>query len=423
MVNRDIIDTVLRRFQSDPRFVGYIEKEPYKSMPPEEKLEHMDRNQELYLSSAWYKSHESWDRVVDYAKNMIEGKSYFVCQLPYQLPIKEGLLDPRQVRDEMSEASFNEIRWEMEMEALFYGESMNSYFTHEEIAKNRTIEKVYYPKNITDLAKDKKIIPPRKADGELRVISADIATMVGKENDASIYTIARLIPNTQGGYERQVIYMEDIVGGHTETQAIRIRELYEDFDCDYIVLDVLNAGMGVYDAMVRELVNPQTGEVYQPVSCLNDERFAMRCAFPRAPKVVYVIQATQSLNSKIASNFKDSLRRGKIRFPVDERDSMDIVESVNGYHNLDSNTRGLLKKPYVQATLMQTEILNLEKELTSLGEIRLVEPRSGRKDRYSSVSYLDYFVTEYLELKLRKSQRPVETDLKKFFMGRKAKLY
>lgn len=423
MVDKDIIDTVLRRFASNPRFVGYINKEPYKSMSDEEKLQYMDRNQELYLSSAFFKSHESWDRVKDYAKNMIEEKPYFVCQLPYQLPIKEGLLDSRQVRDEMSESSFNEIKWLMEMEAMFFGESMNSYFKLEEIQRNRTLKKVYYPKRLIEQVRDKSLALPKKQHGELRVISADIATMGGAENDASIYTVARLIPDTDSGYERQIIYMEDVVGGHTETQAIRIRELYEDFDCDYIVLDVLNAGLGVYDAMTRELVNPDTGEVYQPVSCLNDERFASRCTFPRAPKIVYAMQASQSLNSKIASGFKDSLRRGKIRFPVDEGDAIDIVTRTSGYKNLSPDIQGALKNPYIQATLMQTEILNLEKEINNLGQIRLTEPRSGRKDRYSSVSYLDYFVTDYLELERRRKNKPVIENFSKFFMGKKAKLY
>ena len=32
--------------------------------------------------------------------------------------------------------------------------------------------------------------------------------------------------------------MEDMEGIDFQTQAIRIRQLYDDFDCDYIVLDL-----------------------------------------------------------------------------------------------------------------------------------------------------------------------------------------
>ena len=37
-------------------------------------------------------------------------------------------------------------------------------------------------------------------------------------------------------------YMESVQGGDTTRQALRIRQLYEDFDADYIVLDLRNAG-------------------------------------------------------------------------------------------------------------------------------------------------------------------------------------
>lgn len=423
MVDKDIIDTVLRRFQSNPRHVGYIEKEPYKSMSKAEKLEHMDRNQELYLSSAFFKSHESWDRVVDYANNMVAGRPYFVCQLPYQLPIKDGLLDPRQVQDEMSEASFDEIRWTMEMEALFYGQSMDSYFQTEEILKNRTLQKAYYPKSVTSVVKDKSIEPPKKQAGELRVISNDIATIAGEDNDASIYTIARLIPDNSGGYERQTMYMEDVVGGHTETQAVRIRELYEDFNCDYIVLDVRNAGIGVYDAMTRELINQNTGDIYPPVSCLNNEKLAERCAARNAKKVVFAISAYDALNAQIAAGFKDSMRKEKFKFLVNEQDALDVLTGIKGYNNLDPETKAMLKAPYVQINMMQNETLNLQKEITQSGLVRLQEPRSGRKDRYTAISYLDYFVTEYLEIKNRKNNQTTKKEAFNFFMGKKAKLY
>ena len=43
---------------------------------------------------------------------------YFVCGLPYQLSIKEGLLDNNAVADEMSEAGFNETKWSINISVL-----------------------------------------------------------------------------------------------------------------------------------------------------------------------------------------------------------------------------------------------------------------------------------------------------------------
>ena len=114
-----------------------------------------ERNKELYLSSCWYKHHWSFDKAKAFVKSMSEGKSYFICGLPYQLPIMENLLDREQVADEMSESDFNEVGWLMEMEALFLGESEKSFFKFEELEKNRVLPKAIYPKESYGILRDK----------------------------------------------------------------------------------------------------------------------------------------------------------------------------------------------------------------------------------------------------------------------------
>ena len=56
--------------------------------------------------------------------------------------------------------------------------------------------------------------------------------------------------------------------------------------------------------------------------------------------------------------------------------------------------------PYVQTTLLINEMINLEKVDTGNNLIKLKEPSTKRKDRYSSLGYLVY-VTKQLELKLK----------------------
>jgi hypothetical protein len=43
----------------------------------------------------------------------IKGKKYFLCGLPYQLSIQEGLLMKEQVIDEMQEEDFNSLSLEI----------------------------------------------------------------------------------------------------------------------------------------------------------------------------------------------------------------------------------------------------------------------------------------------------------------------
>src|SRR5690606_22710336 len=166
------------------------------------------------------------------------------------------------------------------------------------------------------------------------------------------------------GYDRHIVYMETIEGGHTTTQAMRIRQLYYDFDCDYIVLDTQNAGIGIYDALTEHKTDPIRGTEYPPLSCMNDERLAERCVYPSAPKVIYSIRGNTQLNSEIAAIFRDTLRQGKIKLPVHEGEISDVLLTIKGYSSLDPEAQHQFRMPYIQTTLMVNEILNLEAEIT-----------------------------------------------------------
>lgn len=45
-------------------------------------------------------------------------KRYFICSLPYQISVKEGLLQREQIEDEMSEQDFDEIKFSMNIFVL-----------------------------------------------------------------------------------------------------------------------------------------------------------------------------------------------------------------------------------------------------------------------------------------------------------------
>jgi hypothetical protein len=226
---------------------GYRNKIEYANYP-------LERNQEIFLSSCYYKSNWSYDRYKVFRNAMKQGKSYGVYPFPYQMAIKAGLKDKRQVIDELSEEDFDPISWTMEQDAMFYGQAANAWFDYEKIDKVRNVNYPIYPSSYYNLLKDKKFAQPEKKSlsingkmmHEIRLLCVDIATMAGKDNDASAYILLSLIPDARG-YLRKVSYIENLEGGHTVLQTLRIRQLFEELDCDYIVLDREHAGIAIYD--------------------------------------------------------------------------------------------------------------------------------------------------------------------------------
>lgn len=232
MVKKHIVDTVLKKFLTSTREAGYLKKPEYQHLK--------ERNKQIYLTSAYFKKHWAWEHVKSYCANMLDdSKSYFICGLPYQLSIAEGLLLREDIEDEMNEAGFSSISFDMESGCLWYGESEDAYFSYDDLVFARKVQNAFYLPTTTETLSINALKLPIKENGEIRLLAADIAVMASKKrkNDATSITVLQLIPTSKNQYIRNVIYLENFEGGHSETQAIRIRQIYEELQCDYIVID------------------------------------------------------------------------------------------------------------------------------------------------------------------------------------------
>ncbi len=387
-----IISSVLRKFKAGKRRPGFLDKEEYRNYP-------VEPNSESYISSAYLKAHYSWGKFKSYFKSMAKGEDYICCGLPYQLPVRAGYYPKEQIAEEMQESDFDPISWSMEMDSMFLGEVANAYFNYNAMNVNRTMELPVYPRSVYQMLGDPKIKYRNKEVDEIRILAMDVAVMGGNKNDNTCYSILSLKPNKYSQYVRRLIYLETRNGGHSEDQAIRLRQLFDDFESDYIVLDTQGVGLGVYDQLTRELFDPERNLIYQPITCMNDPEMAARCKDDNALPVIYSVKATPQWNSDAAVSMKDCLTRGLLKLLISEIDAADIWSENKNYMFLDPQQQALIKMPYHQTTLLVSEMINLSFELVN-GKIRIFEG-NGRKDRYSSVSYGNAFANELERTNLR----------------------
>lgn len=393
---KEIIDTVLKPFMRAERHPKYLDKPEYEHYGSE-------RNKEIYMSSVWLKSHWAYKESQSYVVDLFNPrKNVFICGLPYQLAIRDGLLNRAQVEEDMMAATFNEVSFMMESGCLWFGESENSFFRYDTLEKSRRIKTALYPSQVYTEIPLKIIKPLIKQVGEIRILSADIAVMSSKrnKNDATAVFVLQLLPTKDGQYIRNVLYSETHEGGHSKSQAMLIRRLYEQMECDYIVLDTNGVGNGIFDNLVDDMVDDLTGEFYPAFTCLNDEEMAQHYkGKSRNPKqVIYSVKATSKWNSQCAYSLRDCIDRGKMRLLLGEEEFDEMMESNKAYQELSAEDKLTLKMPFIQTSLLINELVNLE--YTTVGtDIKIKEIGTNRKDRYSSISYANQFANE-LERKL-----------------------
>lgn len=409
MISKDVIDTVLRKFLTQRRMPKYGKLSNKERVAEYEK----EKNATMYLSSAFFVDHWSYLKCTDTFKSMMnDSRRQFVCGLPYQLSLSEGFVDSEQILSEITETDFNEIKFLMEYAALWYGNTGDSFFDYGSASKNRRVKFPMLPAELSSKVGNSSLVKIQpKAPGEVRILSADIALMSSKkaDNDASSIHINQMKPTKVGGYTSNIVYSDTNEGLRTRDQALVIRKLFDEFQCDWLVLDTSGLGLGVYDALSGNLTDRETGEVYPALSCYNDEEMASRCAVVGAPRVIWSIKASAQFNSDAAYGLREGFRSGKIRLLQTEYDGEISMGEIRGFNSLSPSDKLRLQMPYYQTTLLIDEITKLKHEEKN-GRVRVYERYGKRKDRYSSLSYNYYVAREIEKTLVRKALRAITPE-------------
>lgn len=380
MINETILNTVLKPFLNVYRQPPYLKKEQYKHLTEE--------NIEIYISSAWYTSHWMWKSMQSARDLMLKGKDTVIFSLDYLTSLHHGLLSKKRIQKERESGDFDEISFLMEYENLMYGQNSNAFFKLDDITKNRKLKNPFYPiKNIDySIVKNKR--KEKLKDGEIRVIGVDVALMGGNTNDATVITCVRLIPNGDK-YLRKVSYIETIEGIHTDDQAIRIKQIFEDFQASYVALDCHGNGMSIYDALVKVMYDEERDVEYEAWCAFNDDEMRSRAKTQNPLPVVFSIKAGSKLNHEIATSLRVNLQSSNIELLMSEIEARDLLSDKKHYQSASVEDKVQLELPFVQTTLLVNELVNLEHDIVG-GLVKIKEKSGKRKDRYSSLGFANY---------------------------------
>lgn len=400
MIKKSIDDGVLSPFQ--------IARQPYYLADPYyAKIDILvEEPVDIYISSSWFDNNgeESWmwDLVDTTFTDMLKGKPSILLAFDESVALKHNIKTQKYFQTEKKKQ--DPLTWRIEFMNERLKENRSAFFNYDLLKKNQNCRQPFYPRLEIDYRCRKKnpyAIPKMK--GEIRIVACDMAFITNDGNDNSVFSCLRLLPESvshssndggeitfDNGYRIIVTYLESVQGGEIRKQSIRIRELFDDFEADYICLDTRNAGIAVYQTLARPLFDEDRNIEYAPLSCMNNETISNMIKVEGAEPRIFAINASPKLNSDIALNFRRRLAEGKIDFLVNfETAKEDILPKINEYISApDGDTASFYEVPFLetQALFAETVELVYEKKQDT-GLIVVHEQGTNRKDRYTSVSY------------------------------------
>ena len=362
----------------------------------------------IYISS----SGTSGEWIYGLIKDMIRGKykdnSSCLIAMDYSIALKHGIKTRKQLI--AAKRKTDPVTWRIEYENELLRENVRGFFSYAMLTQNQKAVQCFYPRRDDDVLLHKKNpYAIKKLHGEVRIVACDMAFVDKSRNDNSVSACIRLIPETievdgvegegrtkKTGYRRKLCYIEAHKGGDVDKQAIRIKQLFADFEADYVVIDTRNGGVLVYDRLAKVLYDDARRVEYKPWTCINDDDIASRVKSAGAEGVVYAINASARLNSEIAIRMRDVLVGEQIDLLPDYSIALDdILSKIPEYVGAkDAEDMLYFERPYLETRELISEMVELEYEVgRETGIFRIHETANNTKDRYTAVSYGNYFAS------------------------------
>lgn len=400
-IEQDVDNSVISPFQTI-RQAPYM-LESYYSSIEELKEDPVD----VYISSSWFDGHYVWTNIVDpNFKDMLNGKNVCVLAFDESITLKHNIRTQKQMQ--LEKRKQDPITFAIEFLNLRLKQNASAFFTYKMLMDNQTLKRVFYPRSNEDVRakiKNKYAIP--KQEGEIRVVSCDFAFVAGEENDNSSYVCVRAIPEAvtydnggseleiKQGYRREYSYIESPKGGDTTLQTIRIRQLFEDFDADYFVLDARNGGSQIVMNLGKVIFDEERKTEYSQLKAMNDDTYANLVQNPNAKECIYVINASQQLNSDMAYGFRRNLGEHRINLLVNFNTAKEeILKDNKDYINeVDIDKQIDFERPFLETQALINEAGELMYEKNpQTGTVKVYEKGTNTKDRYVAAAMASHFI-------------------------------
>lgn len=401
-IKKNVDDSILSPFQI-VRQCPYMKLDDYTNVN-----ELIEEPTDIYISSSWLNNgHWMWTIVDKAYSEMLAGKPSCLLAFDESIAIKHKIKTMKYFQSEKKKQ--DPTTWRLEFLNERLKDNQAAFFIYSMFQDNQTLSRPFYPRFSYDVISGRKNqYTISKQKGEIRLLGCDFAFIDRKGNDKSAFTFMRLIPETKRyesetgsveiscGYRRYVPYIETRPGGDHILQARRIRQLFEDFECDYLIIDLRNGGVNVYDVLARVQFDPERNVEYSPLMAMNDETIAGRIKSEGAKPCVYVVNASSKLNSDIAMDFRRVLTTHMIEFLIPYETAKEEVLPTNKDYTTspDAETQLFYEGPFLETQALINECTELTYEKNEVsGVITVKEPSTGHKDRYSSCSYTSYFAS------------------------------
>jgi hypothetical protein len=291
----DNMEAVVRPLLAISRLAGNGERDP------DERI----KRQEIIITTAGIRDTYSHARLMRNLIRMVtEPGKAIVLGGSYRIPILAGLQDMDWIREMKLSGTFNPASFPREFLSKWSSGSDKAFFPADSFDRLRSIQEPVFERE------------ENLGHGVEYFFGLD----VGRLSDTSEITIVKRIPQVASASMKHLVNIVTFEKMSFPEQAVKIKQLYNKYKPQVVVIDGAGVGAGLIDELVISQIDPETNAYLHPWEVINDENgtYSTFRTSDSIKNLLYIIKANAPFNTQMYSNFQTQLLTGKLRFLVNE---------------------------------------------------------------------------------------------------------
>lgn len=349
---------------------------------------------QIYVTTAGWKNSFAYEKLIQILIQQItEPGQAIVLGGTWRVPVMEKLLRKSFIEELKLDGTYNDASFAREYESEWSGDAENAFFSAERFDKHRVLLQPEYE------------FSGRSSKSAYYILGID----VGRKGCTTEVCVFKVTPQAQGTSLKTLVNLYTWDEEHFEAQAINIKRLYYKYKCRTAVIDANGLGIGLVDFMVKDQIDPETGELLPNFGVENDDEGFYK-KFKTAdtePDAMYLIKANAPINTEAHTYVQTQLSSGKIKFLIDENQAKVKLMSTKLGQNMDSDKRAEYLKPFTLTTILREQMLNLVEENEGVNIILKQASRSIKKDKFSAFEYGLYYIKQDEDRKKKRKKRNI----------------
>ena len=349
---------------------------------------------QIYVTTAGWKNSFAYEKLIQILIQQItEPGQAIVLGGTWRVPVMEKLLRKSFIEELKLDGTYNDASFAREYESEWSGDAENAFFSAERFDKHRVLLQPEYE------------FSGRSSKSAYYILGID----VGRKGCTTEVCVFKVTPQAQGTSLKTLVNLYTWDEEHFEAQAINIKRLYYKYKCRTAVIDANGLGIGLVDFMVKDQIDPETGELLPNFGVENDDEGFYK-NFKTAdtePDAMYLIKANAPINTEAHTYVQTQLSSGKIKFLIDENQAKVKLMSTKLGQNMDNDKRAEYLKPFTLTTILREQMLNLVEENEGVNIILKQASRSIKKDKFSAFEYGLYYIKQDEDRKKKRKKRNI----------------